>query len=1128
MLRTKKETLILSLLAIVIAVCLAFGVNSFAPNSIVYASDTHAHCFCGSTSCSESLHDDTLVWTEWDAKSNLTSSGNYFLADSVGTDAVTANIVVSADVNLCLHGKTLDLSTFGIIVNEGATLTICDCIGGGSITTTRSGNAQTGPVVGTIELSGKLNLYGGTLTHFRDSKSISEFFTAVNVAVTGEFNVFGGTVTGTKSLSINSLGTVVIDGGSVTSTIYNGFLYNGQSSYPIEQKVVNPATITLKNGEINCSNAVVNAGTLNVEGGLINAPTGNAVKLNFGGALNVSGGTISSEKDTCVIMKGLIYFDRTVQAFGTITVSGGTVTTSAYMSGVYDCYAIEGRNLHVSGGTISNTHQDASYAINLLGDLYLSSTPTITTARGYAHILYTGTDIYANDGKSTPTYYEGEALKMRNTRSVESKLYQPVVYGLKDEAQGEKFILEDYLRNRLEYDNNNLILVPEHPHCIGGCSSCTDATHRISSDNGFSYNYVHRRNNEINFTKYSESNYLPYESYFQGGNFECFLTCDINTTSEKNRITGTSFLCLNGYDVDGQNLETVSQEGILVITDCTGEGSIKGVIIANGGTLRVYSGRIGEITVQDGAKLLLFGGIYAQKFENATIPAGYGWVENKDSATKNQYPYRITAVKTIVFNANGGVGEMDNQSLEAGVENTLSGNEFTKQGYEFSGWATSSNGEKVYEDLGSITISDDITLYALWSARVDTPYVVEHYFENLDGDFVLDASKTQNLTGATDSDVTAVHLTVTGFEADLTHAESFVSSTIRSDGSLVLKLYYARERYTVTVVINNPTFGTVDNPIIQNVKYGTQITVSGNVVTVGDQTVTVTANAQTSTNSFYFVDITGGNIAVSGDQTLTANIITRLRIDKPNSDDTNFVYDGEEKTYNIPANDKYLVEGNKQTEIGVYKVKVSLIDKEVCEWKDGTDTDLEYEFVIKFGQQSFVDENSEDKSKPSVVVTSPTGIAPDVSLVVIDKTEDETVIAKLPTEKKFVVEKIYDISLEKNGDNVQVSEVGGLITIKILIGEELKADDIKLYHIHGDEEGVEIKRGSAGVVNEYVIEGDYAIITIDRLSEFAFVKEQVVNNNNYWWAWLIGGVVIAGAIAFALVKSVKAKKNSKK
>lgn len=1123
MLKTKKSTLILLLLSVIISVSLAFGIKTFAPKLSVKASDEHVHCFCGSTSCSKSSHDATSVWTEWDAKSDLTSSGNYYLSNSVGTDALTANVVVSADVNLCLHGKTLDLSSYGLIVNQGATLNICDCVGGGSITASRIRNVNVNPVIGTVELSGNMNLYSGTLTHYRDDVYISEFACAVNVHETGELSVFGGTITGTQSLSINNLGTVIIDGGAVTSSVYNGFSYTKQSN-SVEQKVVNPATITLKSGQINYGNAVVNAGTLNVEGGSINAPTQHAVKLNYYGVLNVSGGTISSEKNTCVIMSKVD--NTTFYASGTINVSGGTVTTSAYKSGVYDCYAIEGKNLHISGGTISNTNANATYAINLTGDLYLSGTPTISTVWNYSYqILYNGTDIYANDGNATPTYYEGGQLKLQTTRSIGSKLYQTVVHGLKDEAQAEKFILVNYENHCLIYEDNKLILVPEHSHCIGACTSCTDLTHKINDDNGFLYTYIHRRNNEINFTNYTYESNLPYEDYYSGGNFERFLGCDINTTSDKNRIVGTSFLCLNGYDVDGQNRETVSQEGVLVITDCTGEGSIKGVIIADGGTLRVYNGRIGEITVQNGANLLLFGGIYTQKYEDATIPAGYGWVENNDSETKNQYPYRISSVRTITFDGNGGIGEMEKQIFETGVENTLSENEFTKLGYEFGGWATSADGEKVYENLSKINISSDITLYAVWNAKTDTPYVVEHYFENLDGEFILDSTKTQHLCGATGSTATAIHLTgISGFEADLDNEEGVASAIILPNGSLVLKLFYSRTIHTITLVINNSTFGNADKSVIQNVKYGTQITVNGNIINVGNQTITLTATAQTNTNSYYLVGVTDGNTTVNGDKTLTANFITRVRVSKPNADNSNFIYDGTEKTYNILSNDKYTVAGNEQTEVGAYQVTVSLVDKNGYEWEDGTNTDLVYEFIIKAGQQSFVDEDSEDQSKPSVVVSTPTGIAPDIALVVIDKTTDQAVIEKLPSVKNFVVQKIYDISLEKNGDNVQVSEVGGLITIKILIGEELKGDDIKLYHIHGDEECVEIKRGSAGVVNEYVIEGDYAIITIDRLSEFAFVKEKT---DNFWWAWLIGGIVIVAIAIAVFVKKFKKSEVSK-
>ena len=283
MIKTKKRTLILSLFALIMAICMAFGVKSLIPVLQGHASDAHVHCFCGSNSCSKNLHDSTLDWVEWDGKSDLTVSKNYYLADNVGADEITADIIVSADANLCLHGKTLDLGSYGLIIEEGVNLTICDCVGDGTITSHRIFEDNVGFIFGTIELSGTLNLYSGTLTHFKSDSYISANFCAVSVFKTGLLNVFGGTITGEYSLSIYNLGNVVIDGGLITSRIDNGLPF-ASKNYPEKLTVVNPATLTLKSGQINYTNAVINAGIFNVEGGSINAEQ-YAVQLYFGGEL---------------------------------------------------------------------------------------------------------------------------------------------------------------------------------------------------------------------------------------------------------------------------------------------------------------------------------------------------------------------------------------------------------------------------------------------------------------------------------------------------------------------------------------------------------------------------------------------------------------------------------------------------------------------------------------------------------------------------------------------------------------------------------------------------------------------------------------------------------------------------
>ncbi len=64
--------------------------------------------------------------------------------------------------------------------------------------------------------------------------------------------------------------------------------------------------------------------------------------------------------------------------------------------------------------------------------------------------------------------------------------------------------------------------------------------------------------------------------------------------------------------------------------------------------------------------------------ENMTLYAQW-----KKSASEAKISY------TVKFDANGGEGEMKTQTAEEGAEITLTANAFTREGYTFSGWATS-------------------------------------------------------------------------------------------------------------------------------------------------------------------------------------------------------------------------------------------------------------------------------------------------------------------------------------------------------------------------------------------------------------------------------------------------------
>ena len=82
--------------------------------------------------------------------------------------------------------------------------------------------------------------------------------------------------------------------------------------------------------------------------------------------------------------------------------------------------------------------------------------------------------------------------------------------------------------------------------------------------------------------------------------------------------------------------------------------------------------------------------------------------------------------KIVTFNANGGEGAMDKDTIENSGH--LTANAFTREGYYFMGWATSSDGAVEYADGAEITATAEDkgldTLYAVWQqiiTAVPTP-----------------------------------------------------------------------------------------------------------------------------------------------------------------------------------------------------------------------------------------------------------------------------------------------------------------------------------------------------------------------------------------------------------------------
>lgn len=78
---------------------------------------------------------------------------------------------------------------------------------------------------------------------------------------------------------------------------------------------------------------------------------------------------------------------------------------------------------------------------------------------------------------------------------------------------------------------------------------------------------------------------------------------------------------------------------------------------------------------------------------------------------------------TITFNSNFGTPTTQTQTVNSGVATNLTTNSFTRSGYTFSGWTTNADGTGTsYTNSQSVTLSNDLTLYAKWTETFVVTY----------------------------------------------------------------------------------------------------------------------------------------------------------------------------------------------------------------------------------------------------------------------------------------------------------------------------------------------------------------------------------------------------------------------
>jgi uncharacterized repeat protein (TIGR02543 family) len=181
---------------------------------------------------------------------------------------------------------------------------------------------------------------------------------------------------------------------------------------------------------------------------------------------------------------------------------------------------------------------------------------------------------------------------------------------------------------------------------------------------------------------------------------------------------------------------------------------------------------------------------YVQGNAGSLVKTGYtfaGWSLSTDGSGTVYSPSNTTTIAMssnrilyakwsansflVSFDSNTATsGSISSQTYTAGTAQALTTNSFTKTGYTFSGWATTSSGAVVYSNSQSVTLYETTTVYAKWNAN-SFPVI-----------FDSNTATSGSMSNQTYTSGTAQALTANGFAKS---GSSFAGWATSANGSVV-------------------------------------------------------------------------------------------------------------------------------------------------------------------------------------------------------------------------------------------------------------------------------------------------------------------------------------------------------
>ncbi len=279
-------------------------------------------------------------------------------------------------------------------------------------------------------------------------------------------------------------------------------------------------------------------------------------------------------------------------------------------------------------------------------------------------------------------------------------------------------------------------------------------TSTLATDNTTSYTWV------TDFTVSEAQNYYAVFSHTEGGGGGGTSTVSDILNRATTAITGTTYTNWSGKKATSDAIYAGNSAGgneaiqlrsnnsnSGIVTTASG-GKVKKVTVAwesntaNGRTINIYgknsaysaatelynsstSGtNLGSIVKGTSTELSIIGdyeyiGIRSNSGALYLSSVTIDWSVSGGSSSTTYYTTTkdctIPTEVTVKFDANGGEGTMTDQTIDYNTATALKANSFERTGYTFLGWATTTDGAKVYDDEEEVTLTKKVTtLYAVW------------------------------------------------------------------------------------------------------------------------------------------------------------------------------------------------------------------------------------------------------------------------------------------------------------------------------------------------------------------------------------------------------------------------------